>query len=181
MARQPSAAAAPFEVARGHTGTVPLGGQASVAAAPSGDLGVKTSKPIWETVGHTVPRVDRPEWKELLAALSSIEERERDGAMDARILRGCEVSEANLQRAKRAVRFLASSTFTVGRPCVYRCALWVGLRCPPPALTEAHSLHACAQGRPVCGFLPPAARMRISRLTPCTASRRTPTRRGTCS
>lgn len=28
-----------------------------------------TSQPIWETVGFTAPRVDRPEWQKFLAAL----------------------------------------------------------------------------------------------------------------
>ncbi|KAJ1476007.1 hypothetical protein T484DRAFT_3133253 [Baffinella frigidus] len=116
---QPGAAAAPFQVARGHTGTVPPGGQASAAAAPSKDLGIHASKPIWETVGHTVPRVDRPEWQELLASLPIVEERERDEVMDARILRGWEVLEANLQLPKRVVRFLVSSTFTVRRPSMH--------------------------------------------------------------
>jgi hypothetical protein len=92
-------------------------------------LVVNTSKPIWETVGHTVPRVDRPEWKKFLAALPEVEERARDAELDGRILRGCEVSEGNLRQLKRVVRFLLSSTFTVSRPCVCGCALWVELRC----------------------------------------------------
>jgi len=91
-------------------------------------VAVNTSKPIWATVGHTVSRVDREEWRTLLAALPHVTERERDGALDARILRGCEVSEAQLQRPKRVIRFLVSSTFTVSCPCVYACALRVGLR-----------------------------------------------------
>jgi hypothetical protein len=131
VARQalPGAAAAPFEVARGHTGTVPPGGQASAAAATSGDLVVNTSKPMWETVGHTAPRADREEWKKFLAELPEVEERARDAELDGRILRGCEVSEGNLEQPKRVVRLLVSSTFTVSRPCVHGCALWVGLRC----------------------------------------------------
>ena len=87
-----------------------------------------TSKPIWESVGHTAPRADRVEWKKVLADLPSVEERARDAELDARILRGYEVAVANLEQLKRAVRFLVSSTFTVRSPCVYACAIRVGLR-----------------------------------------------------
>jgi hypothetical protein len=95
------------------------------------------SQPIWETVGHTAPRTDRLEWKKVLADLPSVEERERDGALDDRILRGHEIVVANLEQLKRVVRLLVSSTFTVSSPCVYAYALRVVLRCPPSALTEA--------------------------------------------
>jgi hypothetical protein len=121
-------AAAPFEGSHGHTGTVPPGGQAAAAAATSGDVVFNTSKPIWETVGHTAPRADRPEWKKLLAALPSVKERERDAELDGRILRGHEIVVANLEQLKPVVRFLVSSTFTVSRPCVCGCALCFGLR-----------------------------------------------------
>jgi len=121
-----AAAAAPFEGARGHTGTVPPGGQASAAAAPS--AAVNISKPIWETVGHTAARVDREEWTTFLADLPNVEERTRDLDLDRRILRGYEILVTNLQQPKRVVRFLVSSTFTVSSPCVCACALRVGLR-----------------------------------------------------
>jgi len=129
-----------------------------------------TSKPIWESVGHTVPRADRPEWKKLLAELPAVEERARDAERDGRILRGCEVSAGNLQQAKREVRFLVSSTFTVSRPCAYGCALcvvlpsvrphcgplaarlragmssvWVPPRSSADADLAADTLHRCAQ------------------------------------
>jgi hypothetical protein len=125
------------------------------------------SKPIWATVKHTVPRVDRPEWKKVLEALPSVEERARDLELDGRILRGCEVSEANLQQQKRVVRFLVSSTFTVSSPCVYACALRVGLRCPPSALSGPYARHACAQlpsVRPVWALR--TARLRAAALRP---------------
>jgi hypothetical protein len=160
-------AAASFEGSHGHTGTVPPSGQASAAAATSGDVVFNTSKPIWKTVGHTAPRADREEWKKILAALPSVEERARDLELDGRILRGCEVSEANLQQQKRVVRFLVSSTFTVSSPCVYACAPRVGLRCPPSALSGPYSRHACAQlpsVRPVWALL--TARLRAAALRP---------------
>ena len=123
------------------------------------------SQPIWTTVGHTTPRADRLEWKKVLAALPSVAERERDGALDDRILRGCEVSEGKLEQPKRVVRFLVSSTFTVSSPCVYACALRVGLPSVRPdwALLTARLRAGMSS---VGAFLPPAARMRISRLTP---------------
>ena len=91
-------------------------------------VGDGTSQPIWQSVGHTAPRADRAEWKKVLADLPSVEERARDAELDARILRGYEIAVANLEQLKRMVRFLVSSTFTVRSPCVYACALRVGLR-----------------------------------------------------
>jgi hypothetical protein len=159
-------AAASFEGSHGHTGTVPPSGQASAAVATSGDVVVKTSQPIWETVGHTAPRADREDWKKFLAALPSVEERERDAELDGRILRGHEIVVANLEQLKRVVRFLVSSTFTVSSPCCTPVPCGSGcaaLRppclgpthgtparsCPPSALSGPYSRHACAQGCPV--------------------------------
>ncbi|KAJ1464500.1 hypothetical protein T484DRAFT_2027956, partial [Baffinella frigidus] len=59
------------------------------------------SQPIWTTVGHTAPRADREDWKKFLAALPSVEERERDAELDGRILRGHEIVVANLEQLKR--------------------------------------------------------------------------------
>jgi hypothetical protein len=98
--------------------------QSKLAALVAGSA----SKPIWETVGHTAPRADRPEWKTLLAALPEVEERARNAELDGRILRGHEIVVANLKQLKPVVRFLVSSTFTVSRPCVCGCALCFGLR-----------------------------------------------------
>ena len=154
-------AAVPFEVSRGHTGTSPPGGQASAVAGTSAAVVFNTSEPIWATVGHTVPRADREEWQKFLADLPSVEERPRNAELDGRILRGHEIVVANLEQLKRVVRLLVSSTFTVSRPCVYGCALWVGLRCPPSALSGPYSRHACAQlpsVRPVWALL--TARLR---------------------
>ncbi|KAJ1465179.1 hypothetical protein T484DRAFT_2027873, partial [Baffinella frigidus] len=86
--------------------------QAKLPEAERSKLAGSASKPIWATVGHTAPRADREEWKKVLAALPSVEERDRDGALDDRILRGHEIVVANLEQLKRVVRLLVSSTFT---------------------------------------------------------------------
>jgi hypothetical protein len=108
------------------------------------------SKPIWETVGHTAPRADRPEWQKFLAELPEVTERKRDAELNDRILRGCEISEAKLQQPKRVVRFLVSSTFTVSSPCVYACALRVGLPSVRPVWALLTARLRAAALRPPC-------------------------------
>ena len=111
----------------GHTGMVPAGGRARVEAAADrvgGAISVKTSEPIWKTLGFPAARGERQDWLELLAQFPAVEEHPRDEARDWEILCGHEVNLARLQPKQRVVKFLVSSTFTVSyreervTPCI---------------------------------------------------------------